>query len=89
MELMSEIWSHTALKILILDNDIPLSRLTRDTADISHLCEFAWYDPVWYINITDPLQNKKIAQYLGPSHDIGQAMCSKLVTQKGRIIARA
>jgi hypothetical protein len=34
----------------------------------------------------NPLQNKKLARYLGPSHDVGQAMCSKLLTTKGRII---
>jgi hypothetical protein len=88
MELMSEIRSHTALNIHALDGDTPVTRLTGDTADISHLCEFAWYDPVWYVDITDPFQNKQIARYLGPSHDIGQAMCSKLITRKGRIIAQ-
>jgi hypothetical protein len=63
MELMSEIRSHKALNIHVLDGDTLLTRLTGDTADISHLCEFAWYDPVWYVDITDPFQNKKLAQY--------------------------
>jgi hypothetical protein len=88
MELMSELRSHTVLSTQSLDGDTPITKLTGDTPDISHLCEFSWYDPVWYIDITDPLQTKKIGQYLVPSHDIGQAMCAKLITQKGRTIAR-
>jgi hypothetical protein len=88
MELMSEIHSNTALELYTQDSDSPLTKLTGDTNDISHLCAFSWYDPVWFIDITDPLQNKKIARYLGPSQDVGQAMCSKLLTPKGHVIWR-
>jgi hypothetical protein len=76
------------LNVLELDDDTPTTLVTGDTADISHLCEFSWYDHVWYIDQMDPMQNKKIARYLGPSHDIGEAMCSKLLTVKGKQISR-
>jgi hypothetical protein len=36
----------------------------------------------------EKLENKILARYLGPSHDIGQAMCSKLLTVKGKEISR-
>jgi hypothetical protein len=36
----------------------------------------------------DPIQNKKLARYLGPSHEIGQAVCSKLLTIKSKEISR-
>jgi hypothetical protein len=88
MQLMSEIRSNTALNLFSLAGETPTTKLTGDMADISHLCEFSWYDPVWYINVTDPMQNKKLACYLGPSHDVGEAMCFKLLTVKGKVICR-
>jgi hypothetical protein len=84
----TEIRSHTALNIHSLDGDTPMTRLTGDTADISQLCEFGWYDPMWYIEIKNALQTKRIGRYIGPSHDIGKAMCSKLITHKGNVIVR-
>jgi hypothetical protein len=43
---------------------------------------------VWFIDPTDKMENKKLARYLGPSHDVGQAMSSKLLTQKAQEISR-
>jgi hypothetical protein len=54
--LMAEIRSNTAIDLPELDGDTPLTRITGDTPDISHLCEFKWYDTVWYV---DPQQNGK------------------------------
>jgi hypothetical protein len=39
---------HTALSIRSLDGEVPMTRLTADTADISHIAEFGWYDWVWF-----------------------------------------
>ncbi len=88
MELMASIRSHMTLNILELEGDTPEALLTGDTPDISNLCEFQWYELVWYIDPLDKLENKKIARYLGPSHDIGQAMASRLLTIKGQQISR-
>jgi hypothetical protein len=88
LTLMSEIRSHTALELPSLDGDTPHTRLTGDTPDISHLCEFAWYDNVWYIDPLDKMDNRKLAKYLGPSHNVGSAMCMKLLVQSGREINR-
>jgi hypothetical protein len=88
MQLMADIRSNTTLNVFSLTGETPNAKLTGDTADISHLCEFSWYDPVWYIDMTDPMQNKKLGRYLGPSYDIGQAMCSKILTVKAKVILR-
>jgi hypothetical protein len=88
LELMAEIRSHSVMDVLELGGNTPTTRVTGDTADISHLCEFCWYDHVWYIEPMDPMQNKKITRYLGHSQDISQAMCSKLLTIKGKEISR-
>lgn len=88
MELVSLIRSHTALDIVELGGDTPMTALTGDTPDISHLCEFSWYDMVWFVDVNDQLQNRKLARYLGPSHDIGQALTSKLLVVSGKEISR-
>jgi Reverse transcriptase (RNA-dependent DNA polymerase) len=88
IELMSKIRSHTALDMLILQGDTPHTFLTGDTSDISHICEFSWYDMVWYVDHLDKLQNRKLGRYLGPSYDIGQAMASKILTSKGQVLSR-
>jgi Reverse transcriptase (RNA-dependent DNA polymerase) len=86
--LMAEIRSHTALNIPELEGDTPATRITGDTSDISHLCEFGWYDRIWWIDPLDKMENSKLGRYLGPSHDVGQAMCSRILTSKGTEINR-
>jgi hypothetical protein len=86
--LMVEIRLHTALDLPELQGDTPYTRLIGDTADISHLCEFRWYDIVWYVDPPDKTDKKKLGRYLGPSHDIGQAMYSRILTANGTEISR-
>jgi hypothetical protein len=62
LQLMAEIRLHSVLDVLDLDSDTPTTRITGDTADIYHHCEFSWYDHVWYIDQMDPIQNKKLAR---------------------------
>ena len=82
-QLMAEIRSHTALNMMRLGGETPTTHLTGETADISHLCQFEWYEYVWWLDVTDKLQNKKLGHYLGPSLNSGDAMCSKVLTEKG------
>jgi hypothetical protein len=50
-----------------------------DTTDISHLCEFAWYDWIWYLDPVDfPEDKRNLGRWLGPAHDIGDAMCARM-----------
>jgi hypothetical protein len=49
LTLMTEIRSNTCLDIHELEGDSPIEMLTGETLDISHLCEFRWYDTVWFI----------------------------------------
>lgn len=86
MQLMCLLHSHTALDLYPLYGETPLAMLTGNTPDISHLVEFSWYDFVWYSN---PGQDgRRLGRWLGPSHDVGQAMCSKILTAKGKVISR-
>jgi hypothetical protein len=84
-QLMSEIRSHMSLDLMALDGETPTTHLLGDTADISHLCQFSWYEYVWWLDTTDKVQNKKLGRYLGPSLSVGDVMCSKVLTDKATI----
>jgi hypothetical protein len=86
--LMGEIRSHSALDLPELEGYTPYTRLTGDTCDISHLCEFKWYEVVWYVDPPDKMEKRKLGRYLGPRHDIGQAMCCKILTITGTVLSR-
>ena len=88
-ELQAEIRLHTALDMFALSGDVPGTVLTGDTSDISHLCQFGWYDCVWYIDSLDSFDNRKLGRYLGPSHMIGDVMASKILNAKGNIPVRS
>jgi hypothetical protein len=89
LELQAEIRSHTALDILQLQGDTPQTKLTGDTANISHLCQFEWYQYVWYIHPVDTMDSKHLGRYLGPSHRVGDVMCSKILTAKATVLVRS
>lgn len=84
-ELVAEIRSHTSLNLMSLYGQTPTTHLLGDTSDISHLCQFEWYEYVWWLDATDKLQNKKLGHYLGPSLSSGDVMCSKILTSKGTV----
>ena len=48
LKLRALIRSHTALDIYDLRGQVPEAVMKGDSPDISHLCEFSWYDWVWY-----------------------------------------
>ena len=89
IELQAEIRSHTALDLFALSGDVPGTVLTGDTTDISHLCQFAWYDFVWFINPLDSMDNRQLGRYCGPSYTVGDVMCSKVLNEKGNILVRS
>ena len=92
LEWCAQVRSHLALNIRHLDGMVPETKLTGDTADISHLAEFGFYDWVWYIeNTTQPgmedtaepsKQRKRLGKYLGPANSVGSAMCGTILTEK-------
>jgi hypothetical protein len=81
--------SHTALNIRQLGGDVPATLMAGDTSDISFICEFGWYDFVWYLSPEDEaMERKRLGRYCGPSFDIGDALCAKILTEKGRQVSR-
>ena len=49
----------------------PEERLKGETADISFLLEFQWYQRVWYIEPTDKYEKHHLGQSLGPCNMAG------------------
>jgi hypothetical protein len=84
-EYVAQIRSHTALNLMSLYGQTPTTHLLGDTVDISHLCQFEWYEYVWWLDVTDRMQTKKLGHYLGPSVSSGDVMCSKVLTSKGTV----
>ena len=85
----AQIRSHSALNIHELQGDTPQAVLTGDAPDISHLAEFGWYDYVWYITPDkESIQTRHLGRYCGPSHDVGEALCARVLTAKGKLISR-
>ena len=64
--------------------------MTGDTIDISNLAEFEWYEYVYYITPAshDSLANKRLGRYLGPSFDVGEAMCMKVLNSNAKNLSR-
>lgn len=62
--------------------------MTEQTSDISPFAEHAWYEWVKFWDIRSLfLDPKEVSgRYLGPSLDIGPAMCAKMLKQNGQIV---
>jgi hypothetical protein len=62
------------------------------TADISQICEFAWYDWVMFRNtvntIAFPDKRLTLGRYLGPAINIGLALMAKILKQNDQYVCR-
>ncbi|KAL7527142.1 hypothetical protein ACHAWF_004902, partial [Thalassiosira exigua] len=91
LELEALVRSHTALDIFRLNGEVPETLMTGQTADISHISEFSWYD---WVYAYDELQKYpgtgwELARYLGPSPDIGSHFTMKILKSNGEVIHRS
>ena len=82
MQNHSEVRRCAALNLRGLRGDVPEAIITGQTPDISHLAEHGWYDFVWYsIPQDESKQTLKLGRYCGASHDVGEAMCSRVLNE--------
>ena len=67
---------HTAHDIPTLNVQVFETVVTGNTAYISELVEFGWYQWVYYCNSTtsSPLPKEELGKYLGPSENVGSKM---------------
>ena len=59
-----------------------------ETANITHLHAFGWYDWVYFRDnaVTYPDDRWVLGRWLGPSTDIGPELCAKIVKENGRCV---
>ena len=98
LEWCAQIRSHTALNICGLDGKTPATKVHGDTADISHLAEFGWYDWVWYVDKKGKpaldgtgeksILRKRLGRYLGPSDNVGSVMCGVVMDERANRLDR-
>ncbi len=91
IELEALIRSNMSNDIYMTSGEVPETIMTGSTADISHICEFAWYGWVMFRdNIpTFPDDRLILGRYLGPAIDIGSALTAKILKSNGQIVYRS
>ncbi len=62
--------------------------MTGSTADISHICEFAWYDWVMVRDNISTFPDHKLilGRYLGPATDVGLTLTAKILKPNGQVV---
>ena len=92
IELEMEVRSCTANNVFELKGEVkPRTVMKDETANITHLCEFGWYDWVYFRDnaVTYPNDKWVLGSWLDPSIDIGQALCSKNLKDNGRCVYKS
>ena len=91
IELEALIRSNTSNDMYMTNGKVPETNMTGDTADISHICEFAWYDWVMFRDNIPTFSDDKLilGRYLGLATDIGSALTSKILKSNGQVVYRS
>ena len=91
LELCSKVRSSIAHNVYQLKGEVPETVMTGKTHDISHLCEFAWYDWVMYHDsVGFPEDKEVLGRYLGLTDPgIGSTMSYQVLCPSGRVVHRS
>jgi len=85
-----EIRSHMALGHHDQDGECGATIIHGETADISHLVEFSFYDWVWFISPKEAKYDRMtLGRWLGPSFDVGDALTYAILTPSAEIVHRS
>jgi hypothetical protein len=73
------ICSLTSNNIYMTNGEVPETIVTRSIADISHICEFGWYDWVMFRDNVPTFHDVKLTlgQYVGPATNVDSALTTK------------
>ncbi len=90
LELEAQVRSCTSNDIYMTAGQVPETIMTGDTADISHIAEFAWFDWVMFRDNVPAYPDDKmtLGRYLGPATDTGSALTSKILKANGQFVCR-
>jgi Reverse transcriptase (RNA-dependent DNA polymerase) len=83
--------SFTAHDIYKLNGQVPETIVSGETADISPLAQFKWYEWVMFrdTSVTYPDAPMVLGRDLGPAIDIGPAMTRKILKSNGKVVYRS
>ena len=71
-----------------LEGRTPYEAIYNHTPDISSLCKYDFYQPVWYYEPNKfPEEKRLMGRWLGEAHKTGQAMCYWVMTKTRKPIA--
>ena len=91
IELASIVRSHMALDMYRLQGQVPETIMLGQTADISFISEFGWYEWVYYNESIAqfPASKMLLGRYLGPTDpEAGSVMTAKVLVKSGEVIRR-
>ena len=73
-----------------LNVQVPETVVTGNTADISELVEFGWYQWIYYRDATTPftLPKEELVKYLGLSENVVSMIIMWILKQNGEIVSR-
>ena len=88
LELEMEIGSCTTKNVFEHKGEVPRTVMKGETVNITHLCEFGWYDWVYFTDNAVAYHNDKwvLGRWLGTNTDIGPASCAKILKENGRCV---
>jgi hypothetical protein len=90
LKLEALVHSCTRNDIYMTVGQVPETIMTSDTAGISHIAEFAWFDWVMFRDNVPAYPDNKLTlgQYLGPATDTGSALTTKILKANGQFDCR-
>jgi len=91
LELEAYVRSCTSNDIYMTAGQVPETIMTGNTADISHIAEFGWYDWVMFRDNVPSFPDDKLilGRYLGPAIDTGSALTAKILKSNGVFVCRS
>ena len=89
-ERRASIMTLTAANLFQLQGQNPYMATLNEMVDISNLCQFGWYEWVYFRQHTAafPYQKEELGRCLGPTKNEGNEMCQWVLQQNGQIVPR-
>jgi hypothetical protein len=90
-ELEAHVRSCTSNDIYMTAGQVPKTIMTRNTANISRIAEFGWYNWVMFCDNEPYYPDDKLilGRYLGPAIDTGSALTAKILKLNGVFVCRS
>ena len=87
-EYKAQVHNLTAKDLFQLQGQTPYTATTGNEADISHICNFGWYDWCYYRDQKEPFPMPKgrLGRVLGPAKNYGNMMTQWILTSNGTIV---